>query len=121
MATWKADWNRFISICRKDGVPDRAIRWYVAWIERYLEYHSVEPVHLHLLNCSSTTLPKLAASCPRLAGRSGSSRMHLSCLVLCHCGLCRSGFVLYAVLVVTPFDPRWISAYAAMTEERLFD
>jgi hypothetical protein len=29
-------WDEFIAVCRRAGVPDKALRWYVVRIERYL-------------------------------------------------------------------------------------
>lgn len=32
-------WDRFIDVCRRERVPERALRWYVVRIERFLKAH----------------------------------------------------------------------------------
>src|SRR4051794_17212779 len=47
MAAISADWDKFISICRREGVPDGSLRWYIVRIERYLKSYPDRPVESH--------------------------------------------------------------------------
>jgi integron integrase len=40
-------WDEFIAVCRRAGVPDKALRWYVVRIERYLRSQGDTPPHQH--------------------------------------------------------------------------
>lgn len=43
----RGSWDEFIAACRRAGVPDNALRWYVVRIERYLRAHPDVPPHDH--------------------------------------------------------------------------
>ena len=40
-------WDRFIALARKQGVPERALRWYVHRLEQYLGTHAGHPLRRH--------------------------------------------------------------------------
>lgn len=46
-ATDSRFWDDFIDICRRQRVPDTALRWYVVRIERYLHAHPDQPPGHH--------------------------------------------------------------------------
>ena len=40
-------WDRFIALARRQGVPARALRWYVHHLEQYLRTHAGHPLRRH--------------------------------------------------------------------------
>lgn len=42
-----ARWDLFIEACRKEGVPEKRVRWYVVRIERYARAHVGKSVKKH--------------------------------------------------------------------------
>jgi integron integrase len=41
-------WTQFLEVCRREGVAERALRWYVVRIERYLKAHPQRALSDHL-------------------------------------------------------------------------
>jgi integron integrase len=40
-------WSQFIDVCRREGIPDPAIRWYVVRVERFLKAHPGQRLKQH--------------------------------------------------------------------------
>lgn len=81
-------WDAFIEVCRKEGMAEAAVRWYVVRIERYLKAHD-RPADQHE---SSDVLRYLEA-----AGRNASVpgwrfRQLVHALQLFHCQVVRASW-----------------------------
>ena len=44
-------WDAFIAVCRREGVPEPALRWYVVRIERYIKAHGGRSLRQHDTDC----------------------------------------------------------------------